>query len=100
MGKKVVLQTIFLDDGTRLQNMITLFVGSNNLFSSYAIQLLPSSLELTTFQTFTFKILPLGDSFADLIFANIVAGDNNSTIFPLSNRIVFPLENKHIYKNP
>ncbi|AHB40990.1 hypothetical protein P148_SR1C00001G0183 [candidate division SR1 bacterium RAAC1_SR1_1] len=100
VGKKVVLQTIFLDDGTRLQNMITLFVGSNNLFSSYAIQLLPSSLELTTFQTFTFKILPLGDSFADLIFANIVAGDNNSTIFPLSNRIVFPLENKHIYKNP
>lgn len=100
VGKKIVIQTIFLRNWTKLQNMVTLFVGSTNLFSSYAIQLLPSSLELSTFQPFTFKITPSGDSFSDLIFANIIAGDATSTVFPLKNRIVFPLQNKHIYKNP
>lgn len=100
VGKKIIVQTIFLRDWTKLQNMITIFVWSSNLFSSYAVQLLPSSLDLSTFQQFTFKILPLGDSFSDLIFANIIAGDDVSTILPLKNRITFPLENKHIYKNP
>lgn len=100
VGKKIIIQTIFLRDGTKLQNMVTLFVSSTNLFASYAVQLLPSSLELSTFQSFTFKILPLGDSFSDLIFANIVAGDSTSTLFPIKTRITFPLENKHIYRNP
>jgi len=100
VGKKIIIQMIFLRDWTRLQNMNTLFVWSNNLFSSYAIQLLPSSLELKTFQAFTFKTLPLGDSFADIIFANIIAWDWSSNIFPIKSRLVFPLENKHIYKNP
>lgn len=100
VGRKVILQTIYLRDGTKLQNMITLFVSSTNLFSSYWLQLLPSSLDLWTFQQFSFKILPLGDSFADLIFANIVAGDWSSNVFPLRSRITFPLENKHIYQNP
>jgi len=100
VGRKVVLQTIFLRDGTKLQNMVTLFVTSTNLFSSYWLQLLPSSLDLWTFQSFNFKVLPLGDSFADLIFANIIAWDWTSNIFDLKSRINFPLENKHIYQNP
>lgn len=100
VGKKVILQTIILDDGNKLYNMITLFVSSSNLFSSYAIQLLPSSLELSTFQDFSFKILPLGDSFSDFIFANMLAGDSTSTLFSFKNRLSFPLEDKHVYKHP
>lgn len=100
IGKKIVLQTILLNDWTKLQNMITLFVSSNNLFASYWLQILPSSLDLSTTQPFTFKILPLGESFADLIFTNIIAWDWVSNIFNLKNRIIFPLEYKHTYQNP
>ncbi|MDD3262458.1 MAG: PKD domain-containing protein [Candidatus Absconditabacteria bacterium] len=100
VGKKIVLQTIILRNGKKLQNMITLFVSANNLFSSYAIQLLPSSLDINTFQQFSFKISPLGDSFSDILFSNIIAGDGSSNIFPIKTRISFPLEDKHVYKNP
>ena len=100
VGKKVILQTIFLRDGTKLQNMVTLFVNSDNLFSSYSIQLLPSSLDLTTFEAFSFKVVPLGDSFSDMLFANLVVGDGYSKVYTLGNRVSFPLDTTYMYKNP
>ncbi len=100
IGKKVITQIIKLKNWTKLQNMITIFVTSDNLFSSYWLQLLPSSLELSTFQNFSFKTLWIGDSFSDLIFANLIIWDWMSHVFPLKTHIKFPLEYKHSYRNP
>lgn len=100
VGKKIIFQTIILRNWTKLSNMITLFVWTQNLFSSYSLQLLPSTLQITPFKSFDFSIVPWGDSLSSLLFANIVWGDWTSTTFSPKNRLSFPLKQTHRYKNP
>jgi hypothetical protein len=80
--------------------MITLFVNAENIFSSYALQLLPTTLDLVSFQSLAFKTSLIGSPFSSIIFANTLAGDTTNTIFPIRDRIVMPLQANHTYKNP
>jgi hypothetical protein len=98
--KKIVLQIIHLRDWTKLQNMVTVFVSATNLFYSYWIQLLPSNLNLSASQNFSFSLVPIWDSFSDLLFANIIAWDWSSHIFGINNKTSFPLKKDFSYRNP
>ncbi len=98
--KKVVLQTIYLRDWTKLQNMVTLFVSAPNLFTSYWIQLLPSSLDISVLQKFSFSVIPLWDGFSDILFANIMPDESSFSTINLKTKTTFPFKQTYSYTNP
>jgi hypothetical protein len=80
--------------------MVTLFVNAANIFSSYVLQFIPSPLDLSSLDPVNFSSSLLGSSFSTLVFANTLAGDGINTVFPIKERISFPLQAKHSYQNP
>jgi len=93
-GTKVVIQTITLNNGQKMTNLITLYVVDKSLMLSYVLQTAPNKLNPSSLQKISYSSSIQGDAISDYItFLQSYDGANTTQ----SDTVKFPMQDTHTY---